>query len=153
MHEMSKDREGEKGTLRELDIIAGIGLFLLAIVDIKKKKISIYSVVIFSIILFIIRVWEGVTFGAFFLGLLPGIVLLLLAICSGEKVGIGDGLVLCALGMGYELEDIVGILGSSFLTLAITGIGLLITKRATKKTELPMIPYFFIGYCFVVWIK
>lgn len=139
--------------MRGLDFVTVIGLFVLAVIDVKKKKIPVWFVGVFSMVLFIIRFIEGISLLDFVVGLLPGVVLLILAVCSREKIGIGDGLVLCALGIGYSLKDIVGILGVSFFITAIWAIALLILKRANRKTELPFLPCLFIGYLLVNWIK
>lgn len=139
--------------MKELDIIVLMGLAVLAIIDIKRKKIPVWLVGIFSIVVLLIRLIEGIVWIEFIGGILVGVGVLVLAIGTREKIGIGDGLVLCTLGIGYYLEEMIGILGISFFLAAIWAIGLLILKRGNKKTEFPFLPCVFVGYLFVVWIK
>ena len=130
-----------------------IGLGVLSVIDIKNKKLPTSLIGIFAIVCFILRCFQGISTGSFILGLLPGIVLLLLAISSGEKIGIGDALVVGILGIGYAIENVISILGISLFLIAIWAMGLLIIKKANKKTELPFLPYLFVGHLFVCFIK
>lgn len=139
--------------MKGLDIVVLIGLGILAIIDIKKKKIPVWFVGIFSIIVLSMRFVEGIVLSDVMGGFFLGVLILILAVCSRENIGIGDGLVLCTLGIGYCLEDMIGILGISFFLAAIWAIGLVLLKRANKKTEFPFLPCLFTGYLFIVWIK
>ena len=136
-----------------LHIVIIIGLGILAVIDIKNKKIPVYLIGSFAIICFLLRWTQGISLLEFILGILPGIILLLLAIWSGEKIGIGDGLVVGVLGMAYTIEIVISILGISFFLIAICSIGLLIAKKVNRKTELPFLPYLFLGNLLVYWIK
>ena len=141
--------------MSELDVIVGIGLGILSVIDIKNKRIPVWMVYLLGISCFVLRyVVESSIIGiGIMLGILPGVVLLILAICSDGKIGMGDGLVVFVLGIGYTLEEVVSILGISFFFTAICSIGLLIVKKADRKTELPFLPYLFIGHFLVSWIK
>ncbi len=136
-----------------LDMVAFLGLGALAIIDVRNKKIPVWFVIIFSMVLFAIRLLNGIVWGEWFCGLIVGFIILILAIVTKEKIGIGDGFVLCALGIGYRLEEMISMLGISLFLIAICAIGLLILKKANKKTELPFLPYLFIGYFLTIWIK
>lgn len=141
--------------MSELDIIVGIGLGILSVIDIKNKRIPVWMVYLLGITCFVLQyVVESSIIGiGIILGIIPGVVLLILAICSDGKIGMGDGLVVFVLGIGYTLEEVVSILGISFFFTAICSIGLLIVKKADRKTELPFLPYLFIGHFLVNWIK
>lgn len=136
-----------------LNIVMIIGLGLLAVIDMKNKKVPIWLIEVFAIICFILRWVEGSSVWTFLLGLLPGIVLLVLAICSGEKIGIGDAFVVGILGIGYTIENVISILGISLFFIAIWAIGLLIMKKANRKTELPFLPYLFVGHLLVCLVN
>lgn len=136
-----------------LDVVAFLGLGALAIIDIRNKKIPVWFVVTFSSVLFAIRLLDGIVWGEWICGLIVGFVVLILAIGTKEKIGIGDGFVLCALGIGYRLEEMISMVGISLFLIAICAIVLLLLKKANKKTELPFLPYLFIGYFFSIWIK
>ena len=132
-----------------LNMVMIIGLGILSVIDIKSKKLPIWLIEVFAVVCLILRWLEDVSVWKLLLGLLPGIVLLLLAICSGEKVGIGDAVVVGILGIGYTIENVISILGISLFFIAIGAIGLLILKKANRKTELPFLPYLFVGHLIV----
>lgn len=136
-----------------LHIVIIIGLGILSVIDIKSKKIPVWFIGGFAIVCFLLRWIQEVSLLEFILGILPGIILILLAIWSKEKIGIGDGLVVCIVGMAYTLETVISILGISFFLVAICSIGLLIVKKANGKTELPFLPYLFLGHLLVHLVK
>lgn len=136
-----------------LNFVIIIGLGILSIIDIKSKALPTWLIGVFAIVCFIFRYIEGVSFFDFILSLLPGIVLFILAICTKEKIGIGDAFVVGILGIGYTVQNVVSILGISLFFVAIWAIGLLIIKKANRKTELPFLPYLFIGHLLVCLVK
>ena len=136
-----------------VDVIIGIGLFLLAIIDWKEKKIPVWMVVVWSVILFLIRWIEGISLLNFIVACLPGIILFILAISSRERIGIGDALVLCILGIVYTVEKVIAILGISLFIIAVWASVLLVLKKANRNTPLPFLPCLFIAYFLVHWIK
>lgn len=85
-------------------------------------------------------------------GTIPGILLLLLAFCSGESIGKGDGLVLFMLGIYCGVAKAVAVLGMALLLVAVLALILLVLKRANRKTELPFLPCLCAGYLLsMVW--
>ena len=136
-----------------LNIVMIIGLGILSVIDIKNKKLPIWLIGVFAMVCFILRWFGGVLVWDFLFGLLPGIVLLLLAIGSGEKIGIGDAFVVGILGIGYAIENVISILGISLFLISVWAIGLLIVKKANKKTELPFLPYLFVGHLVVCLVN
>ena len=78
--------------------------------------------------------------------LLPGMGMLLVAFLTGEKVGYGDGLFLCALGLltgvGVCLTDMMLglLLGSG------AGLILLVLKKGTVRTQIPFVPFLLAGH-------
>ena len=52
-----------------LDMVAFLGLGALAIIDVRNKKIPVWFVIIFSIVLFSIRLWNGIVWGNGFVDL------------------------------------------------------------------------------------
>ncbi len=136
-----------------LNFVIIIGLGILSIIDIKSKSLPTWLIGVFAVVCFIFRYIEGVSFFDFMLSLLPGIVLFLLAIGTKEKIGIGDAFVVGILGIGYTIENVVSILGISLFFIAIWAIGLLIVKKANRKTELPFLPYLFVGHLLVCLVR
>ena len=90
-------------------ILPGIFLLINAWYDIRKRKILLHSIWIFTVlwILFLMfvdkeKIWQA--FG----GILPGMFLLASAYATRQAIGYGDGLAVCVcglyLGMGQTLS-------------------------------------------------
>jgi len=74
---------------------------------------------------------------------IPGLFLLIAGKLSGEKIGLGDGWLLLALGMWLPYETLLEVL--VFGLLAGAGYGMLSGKK-----EIPLVPFFTVGFVFTV---
>ncbi len=81
----------------------------------------------------------------FGLGLLPGIVILILACVTREQIGQGDGLIMLIIGSLLGLECSLIILWIGLMGSCVAGIGLLLIRRGNRKTRMPFIPFLLIG--------
>ena len=135
-----------------IDGIVGVGLLFLAFCDIRSKEIPILPVGLYGATLLVVRLWQGAEFMEIVPGLIPGAVALVLSVCSEGKVGIGDGLVLCALGMGYSLHPLLGVLGLALVFAATGAIVLIVLKKVGRNREMPFLPYLFAGYLLCVTV-
>lgn len=79
------------------------------------------------------------------LGLLPGMILLLVA-WSSKKVGYGDAVVILCLGGILGYNKVMGILMSSLFIMSVVSIVLLALKKVRKESTLPYFPFLFLGY-------
>lgn len=129
-----------------VDIILLICLAILSIWDIKKKMIPVIPIVLTGILLAGYRLWTGVGLIVPGLGLLPGIVLLIAALCTKESIGYGDGLVFCMIGIGCGVQKTMAVLGLSLLAAALTAMVVLVTRKGNRKTKLPFLPCILLGY-------
>lgn len=92
-------------TLAEKGKVLLIMIFLLwnSIADIKKRKISCWSVLgmgIVGIIMLILKIWNGSVLSVLellLLGSLPGLVMCMLSFASHGSIGMGDGILLLLL--------------------------------------------------------
>ncbi len=82
--------------------------------------------------------------------LLPGFLLIALALLANGAVGIGDGLVWLVIGGVSDPWDSMSALLLGLLLIAFWSGGLLLTGRAGRKTRLPFLPFSFGGY--VLWM-
>jgi len=135
-----------------VNLIAGMSLGGLAVVDLKRKKIPVVPVVAMGVILLLFRFLEGVRIPELVVGLLPGAGMVLFAHLSREAVGIGDGLVLFFLGMGYCADKILVMLFAALLLAAVVSVVLLSLKKAGRKSEIPFLPFLFLGWLICVLI-
>lgn len=83
----------------------------------------------------------GFSFGLLFL--------LLLSFITGHGIGYGDVKMFAWLGFCLGFFDTYYILFYSVLAAAVSGIYLLLAKKADKKKEMPFAPYVYIGCCLV----
>jgi len=129
-----------------IDAVVLGNLAILGWIDIKKKMIPVVPVAVAGSVLLLYRFWEGCTFFEVAAGLVPGAVLLLLAFCTRESIGTGDGLVFCMIGAGCGLENTVAVLGFALVCSALLAIVLLVLRKVRRKTVLPFLPCVFTGY-------
>lgn len=132
-----------------MNVVEGIilaGLILLAFLDIKKREIPVVPVVAAGVMLVVYRLCTGAGTGIIAVGLLPGLVMMFLSFCTRGGIGVGDGLVLCVLGVGCGVEQAVAVLGLAFVLAALTAAILLATGKAGRKTEFPFLPCVLAGY-------
>ncbi len=85
------------------------------------------------------RIWEGV------LSLLPGLCFWFLAFASRQKVGYGDGFMLILLGLGAGFLRCLTALCVGLLLSAVTGIVLLVIRKAHRGSEIPFAPFLALG--------
>lgn len=132
---------------------------ILAGIDLKRKVIpNIILAVGFVVrILLLLHEWiaspetvrtsllnmaAGFSFGLLFL--------LLLSFITRHGIGYGDVKMFAWLGFCLGLSDTYNILFYSVLAAAITGVYLLLIKKADRKKELPFAPFVYVG-CYLVF--
>lgn len=128
-------------------ILPGIFLLLNAWYDIRKRKILLHSIGIFTVlwILFLVfvdkeKIWHG--FG----GILPGMFLLASAYATRQAVGYGDGLAVCVCGLYLGMWQTFAMLFYALLLCSAVSAVLLMCRRRTYKTGVPFVPYLAVGY-------
>jgi Type IV leader peptidase family. len=135
-----------------LKIILAAGLLFGAVVDYRTKSLSViylYGMVIMGIIFGII---ERSSFSSeILLGLLPGIVIVILAFVSKEKIGYGDGILLLSIGGFLGYLNCIIIMMYSLLFSAVISI-ITFIKRRNRYEEIPFVPFLFLGYVMVVFL-
>lgn len=125
-------------------------LFLGASVsDIRKKSISIIfpgAALILSAAGFLYRSFEsGFCFGELFLSALPGIVMILISYLSRQGIGIGDGLMVMAIGpLLGTMETCLAVM-VAFFAAAVFSMVLLIFKAANRRKTFAFLPFLTLG--------
>lgn len=77
--------------------------------------------------------------------LVPGMVLLLVALLSGEAIGYGDGLLLLATGPLFGWQKMLLCIPAALLLTTIASVLLLVMKKADRKTKIPFVPFLAAG--------
>lgn len=110
--------------------------------DIKYKKI--HPAVTVSFILFA-QILYGFSKASSILdcifNLLPGILVIILAFAFKESMGLGDGLIVLFIGSVCGYKNAFFILVIAFVLAALAGLALLISKKGTRKSKMPFLPF------------
>ncbi|MCR4695511.1 MAG: prepilin peptidase [Pseudobutyrivibrio sp.] len=135
-----------------------IGLIpLLAITayeDIKEKRIHGFYIVIFGLLGLAINIAiRQQSFRALALGMVPGLILYIFGIITGEKIGKGDGLLIMVCGMYMGLYSVMGLIWLASIIATIVGVCLLALKKKDRKSEMPFIPFLFIAFITLEAVK
>lgn len=140
-------------------MVIGIYLLCIGIWDFIEKKIPLMLLVpgmvgmAIGVVRNMVAAWNSVSDGKLFLptflfsllGLLPGVILLLVA-WSSKKIGYGDGIMILSLGGILGYNKVMSILMCSLFMMSIASIVLLALKKVRKESTLPYFPFLFLGY-------
>lgn len=75
-----------------------------------------------------------------------GAVLFAFSYFSGEAFGVADGLVIFACGVAFGLQEIVSLCFFASLYAGVCSMVLLLTRKAGRKSRIPFLPFFLLGY-------
>ncbi len=123
-------------------IITLVFLVYESVVDIRKKKIDVRAAAVAGVfdMIFGLAVYghriSNIIFGA---GV--GILLIVCAWISRQRIGYGDGIVFIVLGMCMEPEKVLGILWGSMLLAGIYGTIKIMALKKSRSYALPFIPF------------
>ena len=124
-------------------------LFIMACVsDIRKQRISILfpgAVLILSVAGFAIRSFESGSDLCNLTPILPGIVLILISLLSRQGIGIGDGLMVTAIGPLLGTTEICVAVMVAFFASFVYSAVLLIRKAANGKKTFAFLPFLTLG--------
>ena len=132
--------------LKQMTYCAGL-LFLAILVpeDIREKKISLNKLLPFAVSGLFYRLSVSFGFeknGEIIMCLIPGGILILLAILTHEAIGFGDGVVVLILGLWTGGLLTVKAVSIGIMLSGICGCVLLVMK---KKEPIPFIPFLLMG--------
>lgn len=117
-----------------------------AATDIRKKEIPIIIITLFGSFAFLYAViWGGKGWGEILCSLAPGLFLLLLAFCTKESIGYGDGLAAVIVGVLIGWKECVTVIISGFLLSSVFVLILLVCRKVRGKSRIPFLPFLAIG--------
>lgn len=126
-------------------VSAGLYLALGSIYDIKKRVIPLWLPVAFGVGTAILGLIAGGSELSPFGGAAAGGAVILVGYFTGWKIGPGDGISMALLGLLLGASKAFGILLCGVFFCGIAGIGLIILKRGSLKTRLPLLPFLGLG--------
>ena len=111
--------------------------------DVREKKVSVYKVLVFTVLALIYRAFTNQLFWMeMIINLVPGGMMILLAILKKEGIGYGDGMTVMVLGLWTNVWFTTGVLCVAILLSGIFGsICLIVTKREV----IPFVPFLLVG--------
>ncbi|MBR0397312.1 MAG: prepilin peptidase [Eubacterium sp.] len=112
-----------------------------ALQDIRKREIFLIPTLAAAAAGTVWMIQSGqLNAGGFLMAVLPGMLLMLMALATAGEVGFGDGIVLLAAGIWGGFPQILYIAaGGVFLSAAVSGV-LLISRSRVR--SIPMVPFF-----------
>ena len=115
-----------------------------SIQDIKKRKI--HPALIISFTVFAIFAYDFTISGNHLEGiinLIPGLLMITMAILLRNLIGLGDGLIVLFIGSVCGIRNTFFILILAFCLCGLTAMFLLMLKKASRTTPLPFVPFAF----------
>lgn len=114
--------------------------------DLKTRKIPVLLTAFFGATGAILSAIAGRSPAELLPALSLGGLFVGLSILTRGKVGMGDSLILLALGTVLEPGELLGVLGLGMIFTVIPALFMLIILRKGRNTELPFVPFLLAGY-------
>ena len=131
-------------------IVGGI-MLICTLMDIKKKEISIWLFMIFGITTIfgciVCAEQKGYLLAA---GIIPGILLAVLAKITEQSIGYGDGIILAEIGLLTGIGKCMLILAVALALAGIFSLGIVVIKKVDKRYKIPFVPFLTIAYLAVI---
>lgn len=126
----------------------------LSVFDIRYRKVPVWMVLLGGAV----TVGAGIcgcvqgenSVGALMGGLIPGTILLLLALAT-QKAGWVDGIVLMLLGSILGFWQCVLAAMLSLVMISALSVVLLVLKKVDKRTRIPYVPFLTMGFVLCEW--
>ncbi len=80
------------------------------------------------------------------LSLLPGIIFIGFGWLSKWQIGIGDGIIILIMGLWLGIRETVAVLLMGMFLCSIVCGGLLLVRKAGRKTKVPFVPFLWVAY-------
>lgn len=128
-------------------IVCILYLFLLSLIDIKKRKIPIWGLIIGVAMSVLFQcITRDKDFILIVSGAMTGIIFIVVSRVTNEKFGYGDSILILALGIFLGFWNILYLLFIAFLLAAVYSIFLLSVYHRGKKESFPFVPFLAMGY-------
>ena len=137
-----------------MNSIIGVMLLLCAIQDLKQKEVHIWMIGIGAILICIcVPFYNSFSLIDCIGGVLVGGSVVLISKATRGKVGMGDGLILCATGIGLGLWGNLELFAFALFMAAVLCIVLLILRLVDRKKSIPFVPFLFLSYLGILFVK
>lgn len=127
--------------------IVGVIMLFCTFADIKKKEISIWLFLILGIATIfgciVCAKQKGCLLAA---GIIPGILLAILAKITEQSIGYGDGIILAEIGLLTGIGKCMLILAIALALAGIFSLGIVVIKKVDKRYKIPFVPFLTVAY-------
>lgn len=127
-------------------IICLVFMAICVVADIRKKEIPVAVIALFGSLAFLYAViWGGKDWSEILYSLAPGLFLLLLALCTRESIGYGDGLAAVVVGILVGWKECLAAIISGCLLSSVFALVLLVCRKVRGKSRIPFLPFLAAG--------
>lgn len=134
--------------IRVLEIVILVGVLgIYSWEDIRKHSISVKYLVFPVILGLALRVFcKNLSWVNVLLGVLVGGGILLAAVVTRERIGLGDGVLLTVTGLYLGGAGNLQLLMNGLFYAAVFSLAVLALRRWKRNREIPFVPFLFLGY-------
>lgn len=127
-------------------ILTGAVLLICAYTDIRKREIykNVIGVHLAAALLLHLITEKG-AFLAAAAGALPGVLCLAVSFLTGQEIGYGDAFLIMSCGFSLGLYKGMIILYAAFLCVGLWALGMVLSGKGKRKTEIPFAPFMLAG--------
>ncbi len=135
-----------------MEIIGMVGMLgICSIEDLWKRQVHLVVISIFGIIGVILHFYNGKQTALDMCGgMLIGIVLYIISLLSGGKIGKGDAYLVTSMGVYLGFWNNMTVLWMATIMAAAFGIILLLFLEKKKEESLPFVPFLLVSYLLFV---
>lgn len=128
--------------------IAMIGLLAACTAqDIRKKEIRLNFVFFFGILGIIFHMlFRMQSIVSLLLGMSVGVVLVLAAVVTEGKIGVGDGVLLIVTGVYLGIEGNIRLFIGGLILCSVWALGLLVFRKKRRTDSIPFVPFLLASY-------
>lgn len=127
-------------------IAGSVFLGICSITDILSRKIYLNVCLGFLAAGILINIQQGQGTASYFIkALLPGALVMLIALVTKESIGIGDGFIIIIMGVIYGFRNVLSMCGFTFLILSAYCIVMLFIGKMKLNDKIPFSPFLMIG--------
>lgn len=114
--------------------------------DLKKREISLVSAGIFAVAGIFGAWYQGKIGWQYAAAVAVGLIFLAISFMTKGELGMGDSLLIIALGTMLSLEELVMVLMMAMAGCTVYAGVLLLGFRKNRKTQIPFVPFLLLGY-------
>ena len=137
------------------DLFIIIGLLIMGIIDIKRKAVPLWILMLFSVISVVLCI-ANIIKGKYQINIrcagyfLIYVVITLIISVYGKMIGIADMIIIAGIAVSSGIKRALSISMISLLLVSIFAGILLICKRVNAKKKIAFLPFLFVSYLGVV---